>query len=193
VKNASRLRLVAASAALVAVSVAGVTSAASAAGPSKHGAAAVKTFKFTGNKRTLDLVGPKTIRQGQTLRIVNDTKPAVVGPHTFTLGKASEFPKTKQQQKRCANLKTPFCEAVAFEWHLLDPNTFEVGQILRDENAVGWDTPGDRDTIGDSWVTEKRNDKFSAPVSSGPRTLHYICIVHPFLKGKIEVKPGPTL
>jgi hypothetical protein len=191
-KKSGRLPLVAASAALVAVSVAGVTSAASAARPSKQGAAAVKTFKFTGNKKTLDLVGPKTIRQGAMLRIVNDTKPAVVGPHTFTLGKASEFPKTKQQQKRCANLKTPFCEAVAFEWHLVDPKTFEVGQILRDVNEVGWDTPGDRDTIGDSWFTGLRGERFSAPVSSVPRTLHYICVVHPFLKGKIEVKPAPA-
>ena len=190
-KKSGRLRLLAASVALVAVSVAGATSVASGAPASKQGPAAVKTFKFTGNKKTLDLVGPKTIRQGATLRIVNDTKPAVVGPHTFTLGKASEFPKTKKQEKKCANLATPFCAAVAFDWHLFQPpNT--VNQPLSDVNEQGWDTPGDRDTVGDSWFTGLRGEKLSAPVSSAPRTLHYICLVHPFLQGKIEVKPAPA-
>ena len=194
VKNASRLRLVGASIALLAVSVAGVSGTASADPASKQGAATVKTFKFKGDRKTLRLVGPAKIRQGATLRIVNDTKPAVVGPHTFTLGKASEFPKGKKQQRKCERLQTPFCAAVVFDWHLVDFSTTPetINRPLSDVGEAGWDKPGDRDTIGDSWVTVKRGERFSAPVSSTPRTLHYICVVHPFLKGKIEVTPGPT-
>ncbi len=190
-KNASRLRLVGASIALAAVSVAGIGGVASATPPSKQGAAAVKTFTFKGDRKTLRLEGPAKIRQGATLKIVNDTKPAVVGPHTFTLGRASEFPKGEKQEKRCARLSTPFCAAVAFEWHEFQPpNT--INKPLSDVNEVGWDTPGDRNVIGDSWFTGRRGESKSLPVSSAPRTLHYICIVHPFLKGKIEVTPGPT-
>ncbi len=193
-KNASRLRLVGASIALAAVSVAGMTSMASATPASNRGEPAVKTFRFKGNGDTMRLVGPAKIRQGATLKIKNKTDPAEVGPHTFTLGKASEFPKGKKQENKCAELSTPFCAAVARDWHLVDFSTPvpTVNQRLSDVNQAGWDTPGDRDTIGDSWFTDTRGEGRSLPVSSAPRTLHYICVVHPFLKGKIEVTPGPT-
>jgi hypothetical protein len=176
--------------ALVALTAVGAN-AATAAGPASKGEPTV-TAKFKGGKKDLRLNVPDRIRQGTTLRIVNDTKPSAVGPHTFTLVKRAEIPRGKEQQKKCENLETPFCNAVAFDWHLFEPpNT--INQPLSDVGEEGWDRPGDRDTVGDSWFTGTRGEKFSAPVSSAPRTLHYICVVHPFLKGKIEVKPGATL
>jgi hypothetical protein len=190
-RNASRLRLVGATIALAAVSVAGVAGSASADPAPKQGGPVAGTFKFKGNEETMRLVGPATIRQGQNLAIKNETRPSAVGPHTFTLGKPSEFPKGKKQQKKCANLRTPFCAAVAFEWHQFEPpNT--INQPLSDVNEPGWDTPGDRNVIGDSWFTGQRGDRFVAQVSSAPRTLRYICIVHPNLKGRLEVKPAPA-
>jgi hypothetical protein len=191
VKNASRLRLVGASIALAAVSVAGVAGPASATPPSKQGSPAVKTFTFKGDRKTMRLEGPAQIRQGATLKIKNKTDAREVGPHTFTLAKASEIPKTKKQQRKCANLRTPFCAAVAFEWHLFEPpNT--INRPLSDVNEQGWDTMGDRETIGDSWFTGRTGEGFSAAVSADPGTLRYFCVVHPFLKGKLQVTAGPT-
>jgi hypothetical protein len=195
VRNASRLRLVGASIALAAVSVAGVAGMASAAPASKQGVAAtVKTFTFKGDRKTLRLEGPAKIPEGATLKIKSKTDPEEVGPHTFTLARASEFPRTKTQLRKCGHFRTPFCAAVVLDWHQVDFSTDPptINKRVRDVNEQGWDTPGDRDTIGDSVLLVQQGQGYSAPVSSEPRTLHYICIIHPNLKGKFEVTPAPA-
>jgi hypothetical protein len=193
VKKASRLRLVVASAALVAVSVAGAGGPASANPASKAQAPTVKTIAIKGQQgETLRFEGPRTIAQDATLRIRNKTNPADFGPHTFSLVKRSEIPKTRKQIGKCFDFKL-ICGSIA-SWHLVDFSTEPptVGQPLSDVNEVGWDTPGDRQTRGDSWVTDTQGQTLALPASSEPRTLRFICAVHPFMRGKIEVTPGPT-
>ena len=187
-KKPTTLRLLAAVAALAAVTAVGVGGAASAS-PAPKGPP-VAHIKFKGGKKNLHLVVPDKIRAGTTIEVDNLTDPQKVGPHTFTLARHSEFPHGKEQIKKCEHLEWPFCAAVAFDWHLFEPpNT--INQRVSDVNAEGWDTPGDRDKIGDSVFVDQRGETYSAPLSSKPRNLHYICIVHPFLKGSFAVTPAP--
>ena len=60
-------------------------------------------------------VPPKTVREGDTLRIVNKTIPQQIGPHTFSLVTRKSFPRTKPERQECF---TPehICLAVA-KWH----------------------------------------------------------------------------
>jgi hypothetical protein len=188
-KKPTTLRLLAAVAALAALTAVGVGGAASAS-PAPKGPP-VAHIKFKGGKKNLHLVVPDTIRAGTTIEVDNLTDPQKVGPHTFSLVKRDALPHGKDQIKKCEKELKLICGAIAFKWHLVDPTTFEVGQILSDVGEEGWDTPGDRHKIGDSWVSEAKDETFSAPLSSQPRKLHYICAVHPFLKGSFTVTPAP--
>ncbi|MDX6653501.1 MAG: hypothetical protein QOH18_193, partial [Solirubrobacterales bacterium] len=46
---------------------------------------AVTTIEMKLEGKKLGFVGPSTVHEGEELRIVNDTKPSQVGPHTFSL------------------------------------------------------------------------------------------------------------
>jgi hypothetical protein len=192
-RNTRRWRFVPAVAVVVAVTVVGVGGASAAGGAAKGPVPAAATIKFKGGKKDLRLVAPKQIQQGAEVTIENLTNPNKIGPHTFTLVKPKEIPLGKERIKKCEKLISAFCRSVAVDWHQVDFSTRPptINQRLSDVNLEGWDTPGDRHTIGDSWFTDAKGESFTAPLSSKPRTLHYICIVHPFLRGKIEVTP-PT-
>ena len=44
---------------------------------------------------------PNTIRDGDTLRIVNKTNAQAIGPHTFAMVARKDIPRTKPQRKKC--------------------------------------------------------------------------------------------
>ena len=46
-------------------------------------------------------VAPNTIRNGDTLRIVNKTNARAIGPHTFSMVARKDIPRTKPQRKKC--------------------------------------------------------------------------------------------
>jgi hypothetical protein len=192
VKKAGVLRVLGALGALVALTVVGA-GVASAAGPAHKGEPIPDvTIKIKGAGENVHFEAPKTIQQGAELAIKNQTDPEKIGPHTFSLIKRSEWPRGKDQIKKCAKQLKLICGAVAFKWHLLDPQTFEIGRPLSDVNAEGWDTEGDRHHRGDSWVAQAKGELSPVlPVSSKPRTLYYMCVVHPFMRGKIEVTAAP--
>jgi hypothetical protein len=187
-KKPTTLRLLAAVAALAAVTAVGVGGAASAS-PAPKGPP-VAHIKFKGGKKNLHLVVPDKIRAGTTIDVDNLTNPQKVGPHTFSLVTRDSLPHGKDQIKKCEKELKLICGAIAFDWHQFEPpNT--IHQPISDVNAEGWDTAGDRHKIGDSVVLDTEGQTYSAPLSSGPRTFHYICAVHPFLKGKFTVTPAP--
>ncbi len=66
---------------------------------SNHGD--VAKIKMVQKGRDLTFTGPKKVEKGRKLRIVNDTNPKKVGPHTFTLITSKNMPTSKKKQKKC--------------------------------------------------------------------------------------------
>ena len=177
-------------AALAAVSVTGITSVAAAASSdhAARGGGKDKTATITmfAKAKKMGFEGPKSVKAGSQLRIVNDTDPEQVGPHTFTLVKKAELPTSKQQIKDCEKVKSELCEDVV-KAHKADPKTGQVGKPDVDVGKKGWDKSFGKK--GDTWFTEQQGESTKRKVSAKPgTTLYYFCAVHPFMQGKIKVK-----
>jgi hypothetical protein len=134
-------------------------------------------------------VGPATVPNGAYLQVTNQTNGAQVGPHTFSLVTQGVIPKTKPARQKCF---TPghICLEIA-QWH--EATRGPVGQNPALAGAAGWDTSGNLNKKGDSWFTGgKVGNSFAQQVTAPPgTTLHYLCAVHAFMKGSIEVT-APT-
>lgn len=136
--------------------------------------------------KSLFFAGADSVNSGDRLKVVNDTNPKQVGPHTFTLMKKKFLPDTKQQRKNCGRLKG-ICGKVA-KAHEVDMQTFEVNRPVVDEGAMGWDKQFTKKADGDSWYTETKNETHSRTVEAKPgSTLYYLCVVHPEMQGSLKV------
>jgi plastocyanin len=139
-------------------------------------------------KGKLKFVAPETVTQGDELEIVNDTNPKQVGPHTFSLVQGGLVPKTGKQRKSCF---TPgkVCFSIA-KWHGFNPKTEQISINPAKAGPAGWSTMGSNSKKGDSWFTgEKKGSSFKQEVTASPGTLYFMCAVHPWMHGKIEVLP----
>lgn len=142
------------------------------------------TMKAAGKRLSFD--GPETVVKGQELRIVNDTNPRRVGPHTFSLAKPSVLPHTRKQFKQCF---TPgkICMQIALA-HKFDPRTEKIRKPVVNAGAKGWNKMFSKTQTGDSWYTETQDQAFTRRVTASVgATLSFICAVHPDMQGKIEV------
>lgn len=145
------------------------------------------------DKHNLHFVAPKTIVAGEQLQVVNKTNPKQVGPHTFSLVTKSSIPKTKKARQLCF---TPhhICKAIA-SWH-----GFKKGKITinpAEAGAEGWDTLGSVSKKGDSWFTGEKPgtsvvQQLTADTSAGPTTIYFMCAVHAWMHGSIEVLPASS-
>jgi hypothetical protein len=185
---AARVALPAAVAALV-CSLVPVLAAAAAPAQSS---AATATVHIRDGKKGLRFEGPKTVVAGQGLRVVNETDPKKVGPHTFSLVAPSLIPKTAKERQLCFT-KGHICKAIA-SWHGVKGN----GPVKKNPAKAGnegWDTMGTLTTEGDSWFTgEKPGTSIEQPVTAetaaGATTIYFMCAVHPWMHGSIEVLPA---
>jgi hypothetical protein len=188
-KTASTLRLMGAAAALAALTVVAAGGAASASTAEK-GDPIEKTIKMKGDKfNDLKFAGPDSIVEGQSLAIVNLTKPNKVGPHTFSLVTKDARP-TKDEYKKCANLKpSTVCDDIATAHEVGPPPDFPVGVPNVDNGNDGWDLSFDNvDNQGDSWFTQTKDEETARTVTAEVNNLFYFCVVHPDMKGKIAVE-----
>ncbi len=149
------------------------------------------TIFIKGGKDTLRFVGPATIVAGEELKVVNQTKASKVGPHTISLATESVLPKTRKARKQCF---TPghICKEIA-DWHGVKGNGPPTKNPANAGKA-GWDTMGTLSKNGDSWFTgQKPEASFAQPVtvdtSGGPQEIHFICAIHAWMQGSIEVLP----
>lgn len=159
---------------------------------SAHAAKKAKTaeidIKLQGKRLFFD--GPKTVEAGAKLKIVNDTSPGKVGPHTFSLANQATFPKTAKQRKSCFTPKH-ICLAAAL-WHGFKGEDKPLARNLVKAGRPGWDTEGDLSHKGDSWFVAKPKGSLTQVVSaSAGTTIHYFCAVHPWMQGSIKVV-GPS-
>ena len=184
---ALRLAIVTAS---VAASVALPSLAAGSGGDAQ--ASTANTVLIKGSKtEPLHFVVPKTIVDGESLTIVNKTQPKKVGPHTVSLVEESLRPETKSERKNC--FPKGICGAIA-EWHGVKGK----GPVTKNPAKAGkpgWSTEGNLSKNGDSWFTgEKPGSSFTQKVnvdtSHGPTTIHFMCAIHPWMHGEIEVLPA---
>jgi len=136
-------------------------------------------------------IGPKTVVQGEQLRVVNETPGKKMGPHTLSLVEASTLPKTPSARKQCF---TPdhICMAIA-KWHGVKgngPPTINPAEA----GLAGWDTEGSPSKKGDSWFTgSKKGTSFEQVVSAeAGETLHFICAIHPWMQGSVKVVAPPA-
>jgi hypothetical protein len=131
--------------------------------------------------------GPKTVHEGEELRVVDNTNPKQVGPHTFSLVTKGSLPKTAKQRKECF---TPgkICKGVA-GWYGLKGEE-SPKQPLVEAGAEGWDTMGTVTKKGDSWFFSKKGQSIEQVVSAkAGTTLYFMCAVHSFMQGSIKVLP----
>jgi hypothetical protein len=154
----------------------------------------IRTVYIVGGRGNFRFVGPKTVVQGEELRIVNLTNPHQVGPHTFSLITPGLLPKTPRARQLCFS-EGHICKAIA-EWHGAIGDG-PPAETLAQTGAEGWDTMGSVTQKGDSWFSgEKRGasivQQVSATTTGVPTTLYFICAIHPWMQGSITVLPPPS-
>lgn len=169
------------------------------AGSSLAGADGAATTSATTDVITIELtkgklkfVAPETVTKGNQLEIVNKTNPKQVGPHTFSLVTKGSLPKTKPARQQCFSPKH-ICLSIA-QWHGFQPKTERITINPAKAGAAGWSTLGSTSKKGDSWFTETKGETFAQEIStSAPPTLYFLCAVHPWMQGRVNVAPPPVV
>jgi plastocyanin len=118
--------------------------------------------------------GTVTIKSGGTL-----TLKSVGGvPHTFSLVKASQLPRTAKAVNDC--LPKGVCGELA-KAHEADPSSdAPPKKILVDTGATGFDQAGDS-------VFFQGTTKVKITAKAGT-TLRFLCAIHPWMQGKLVVR-----
>jgi hypothetical protein len=122
------------------------------------------------------------VKSGGTLHIVNNK--ASEGPHTFTIVRPRDEPKTGAQVNNCK-----ICEKLG-QAHGADPNSDAPPKFPFLENGVGQATPPSVDRPGDSGVTgEGKQGEFINLKVTAKRgtTLHFMCLIHPWMQARVIV------
>lgn len=142
-------------------------------------------------KGGLRFEAPKAIVNGENLAVVNLTNPHKVGPHTFSLVTKGSLPKTPKARQLCFTPKH-ICKAIA-AWHGVKGNgPVKVNPVI---GPNGWSTLGSVTEKGDSWFTgEKPGTSIVEPTafdtSAGATRIYFMCAIHPWMQGTINVLPG---
>lgn len=180
-------------AAVTALAVLCASAAALAADPyaPEPSAGTAGTVYMKADKKGLRFEAPKTIVNGETLKVVNQSDPKKVGPHTLSLVTQGSLPKTPKARQLCFTPKH-ICKAIA-EWHGVKGNgPVKINPV--DAGPEGWSTLGSVSKEGDSWFTQKKGASFSQPVnvdtSAGASRIYFVCAIHSFMQGSINVLPG---
>lgn len=123
-----------------------------------------------------------TVKSGGTLHIVNDA--ADEGPHTFTVVREQDLPKTSLAIVNCV-----ICGKLA-KAHGANPNSDAPPKYQYLENGVGQNTAPKVDRPGDSGVTGpgKKGESIDLTVTAKPGTkLYFICLIHPWMQAEVDV------
>jgi len=183
--NARHLRRAGAIGAVVALGAAGLASTGATADSKVPAVKKAATITMVADGHNLGYEGDRSVDAGAKLTIVDATNPKKVGPHTFTLIKKGAMPESKAEMKECEELGG-VCGKIA-EAHEVNMETFEIGAPIVDAGEKGWDTSFGK--TGDTFYDEKKGSTNSRKVTAeAGTTLHYFCVIHPFMQGKIKVK-----
>lgn len=163
------------------------TSVAMAAGPAKTTIGTKASFKFKANRYIQEGLrwnkDSYEVGSGGTLHVVNSDGGS--GPHTFTVLAKKDVPKTAKTLFSCKA-----CAALA-KAHGADPESDAPPTFPFLENGVGQATAPDVDRPGDSGITGegKKGESIDLKVTAkAGSTLYFICLIHPWMQSKVEVK-----
>jgi uncharacterized cupredoxin-like copper-binding protein len=171
----------------LAVGVSGVAVAAnSAAVPKKITVKQKGGLEMKPNRYLKDLLrwdkDAYQVKSGGTIHVVNSV--ADEGPHTFTVVKEKDLPKTAAQMQKCK-----ICNTLG-QAHGADPNSNAPPKFQYLENGVGQATAPNVDKPGDSGVTGsgKKGESIDLTVTAKKgTTLYFMCLIHPWMQGKVAV------
>jgi len=181
-------RTLAAGAAVLACAVgaSGAVAAAAAKAPKKATIKVSQTIKVKPNRYIQDGLrwnrDTYSVRSGGTLHVVNTA--ADEGPHTFTVVKKSDLPRTAAAVFACK-----ICGTLGAA-HGADPNSEAPPTFQYLENGVGQDTPPNVDRPGDSGVTGsgEKGESIDLPVTAPKNSkLYFMCLIHPWMQAKVKV------
>jgi hypothetical protein len=160
-------------------------------GPDASATSGVPTVFMKFDKKGPRFVAPKTVATGSMLRVVNQSNPKQIGPHTFSLVTKGSLPKTANARKHCFT-KNHICKAIA-TWHGVKGNG-PVKKNPAEAGLEGWDTLGSVSKKGDSWFTgNKAGTSIEQVVSASAGTkLYFLCAIHPEMQASTEVVPAPA-
>jgi hypothetical protein len=122
------------------------------------------------------------VKSGGTIHIVNLA--ADEGPHTFTVVKKKDAPKTGMQVVNCR-----ICNSLA-KAHGADPNSDAPPKYPFLEDGVGQQSPSSIDKPGDSGLTGsgKKGESIDMNVTAAPGAkLWMMCLIHPWMQAEIDV------
>jgi hypothetical protein len=115
------------------------------------------------------------VRSGGTVSIKGGKGAFSEGPHSFSLVKKSQLPKTGAQVNNCK-----VCGQLAQE-HGFDPNSNNPPSKPFVDGGDGFNK------AGDSVIFEKNPAALKISAKKGT-TLYYLCAFHPWMQGSIKVK-----
>jgi hypothetical protein len=117
-----------------------------------------------------------TIRRGGTLTVVDRTRQP---PHTFSIVRKNQVPRTLRRVEGC--FEGP-CLDIFAAHGAIDPETGEEREPT--ETRVNAGKPG-FNRPGDSVLIPPRGR--AKLKITGSRDLYYICAIHPWMSGKVDV------
>jgi plastocyanin len=116
----------------------------------------------------------RVVRSGGTVRLTNKAK--TEDPHTLSIVKKSDLPKTAAQALNCEPCGPIFASHG-------DPESADFKPLV-DVGAAGFDQPGDSIFIPPGGGGTIRFDVTAAKGKS----LYYLCLIHPWMQGRLRVK-----
>ena len=122
------------------------------------------------------------VKSGGTIHVVNVA--ADEGPHTFTIVKKKDAPRTGLQMVHCK-----ICNALA-KAHGANPDSEAPPKYPFLEDGVGQQTPPNVDKPGDSGLTGqgKKGESIDLKVTAAPGTkLWMMCLIHPWMQAEVDV------
>jgi uncharacterized cupredoxin-like copper-binding protein len=123
------------------------------------------------------------VKAGGTLHVVNTA--ADEGPHTFTVVREKDLPRTAAAAFNCK-----VCNTLT-KAHGADPNSDAPPKFPFLEDGVGQATPPNVDKPGDSGVTGsgKKGESIDLTVTAKKGTkLYFMCLIHPWMQAEVDVK-----
>ena len=142
-------------------------------------------FKVVPNKYVQDMLrfnkDVYTVKSGGsvTLKLTNDDE----GPHTFTVVRKGDLPKTPKQVQNCA-----ICNKL-FQVHGVDPNNPGPPKFQFLEDGASSNTPPHVNKVGDSAIGPfDKHSTIKLPVTAkAGTTLHFMCLFHPQMQAELKV------
>jgi plastocyanin len=169
------------SALAIVVAAAVAVPAFAAAPPQKRTLKAIGGAEFKANRFVKDTMrfnrDVTAIRRGGKLTLIDKTK----APHTFSVVEKGDIPSNMREMERCFGPGP--CDDLAVAHGAVNPDTGEEQEPttpLVNVGPEGFNEPGDS-------VLMPPGGKVTVDIT-GAKALHYLCAIHPWMLGKIDVR-----